>query len=139
MMSQEKLLRAAFLVGAITDLLAVLPMIVPPVARIVWGFEEFPGSYRFAMGYGASLMLGWTALLIWAYQKPLERKFTAALTVFVIWGLIFTEILSVLTGHLKVSRILPTWFLQAILLGLFSGGFHYPRLGRRRTCPSTSR
>ncbi len=130
MISQEKLLRAAFLVGAITNLLAVLPMIVPPVAKILWGFEEFPGSYKFAMGYGASLMLGWTALLIWAYQKPLERKFVAALTVFVIWGLIFTEILAVLTGHLEVSRILPTWFLQAILLGLFSGGFHYSRLTR---------
>ena len=38
MISQEKLLRAAFLVGAITDLLAVLPMIVPPVAKILWGF-----------------------------------------------------------------------------------------------------
>jgi len=128
MKKQEDLLRAAFLVGAVTDALALLPMIVPPLARILWGFEEFPGPYAFAMGYGASLMFGWTLLLIWAYQKPLERKFVAALTVVVIYGLVLTEILAVLKGHIAVSRILPTWFLQIILLGLFSGGFHYVKL-----------
>jgi hypothetical protein len=73
-------------------------------------------------------MFGWTLLLIWAYQKPLERKFVAALTVVVIYGLVLTEILAVLKGHIAVSRILPTWFLQIILLGLFSGGFHYVKL-----------
>jgi len=128
MKKQEDLLRAAFLVGAVTDALALLPMIVPPLARILWGFEESRGPYAFAMGYGASLMFGWTLLLIWAYQKPLERKFVAALTVVVIYGLVLTEILAVLKGHIAVSRILPTWFLQIILLGLFSGGFHYVKL-----------
>jgi hypothetical protein len=73
-------------------------------------------------------MLGWTVLLIWAYQKPLERKAVAALTVLVIYGLVFTEIVAVLTGHIAVWRMLPTWFLQAILLGLFAGGYHYSQL-----------
>ena len=128
MWSQEKVLRVAFLVGAITDALAILPMLVPPLAKLLWGFEDMSGSYQFAMGYGASLMLGWTALLIWAYQKPLERKVVAALTVLVIYGLVLTEIMAVLLGHLAVWRMLPTWFLQTILLGLFVGGFHYSKL-----------
>jgi len=84
------------------------------------------------MGFGASLMLGWTALLIWAYQKPLERKIVAALTVLVIWGLVFTEIVAVLSGDIAVWRMLPTWFLQTILLGFFAGGFHYPKLRQWR-------
>ena len=132
MWSQEKVLRVAFLAGAITDALALLPMLVPPLARLLWGFEDMNGAYRFAMGYGAALMLGWTALLIWSYQKPLERKAVAALTVFVICGLIVTEIAAVLSGYLAAWRMLPTWFLQAILLCLFAYGFHYPRFKRWR-------
>ena len=84
------------------------------------------------MGYSASLMLGWTVLLIWAYQKPLERKVVAALTVLVICGLVLTEVVAVLLGHLAVWRMIPTWFLQTILLGLFAGGFHYSKLRQWR-------
>ena len=132
MWSQEKVLRMAFLVGAVTDGLATLPMLVSPLAKILWGFEDVSGAYRFAMGYGASLMLGWTALLIWAYQKPMERKVVAALTVLVIYGLVLTEVMAVLLGHLSAWRLLPTWFLQTILLCLFAGGFHYSRLRQWR-------
>jgi hypothetical protein len=132
MWSQEKVLRSAFLVGAITDGLAILPMLVPPLAKLLWGFDDVSGAYRFAMGYGASLMLGWTALLLWAYQKPMERKAVAGLTVLVIYGLVLTEVMAVLSGHLAAWRVMPTWFLQTILLGLFAGGFHYSKLRRWR-------
>ena len=135
MWSQEKVLRVAFLVGAITDALAILPMLIPPLAKLLWGFEDVSGAYQFDMGYGASLMLGWTALLIWAYQKPLERKVVAALTVLVIFGLVCTEIVAVLSGHLAAWRMLPTWFLQTILVSLFAGGFHYSKLGKWRERP----
>jgi len=128
MPTQEKILRIAFLAGAVTDALALLPMLVPPLAKLLWGFDDVSGCYRFAMGYGASLMLGWTALLLWAYQRPLERQVIAALTVLVIYGLVATEIVAVLSGALAAWRMVPTWLLQACLLALFAGGFHYPRL-----------
>jgi hypothetical protein len=105
MWSQEKVLRVAFLVGAVTDALAILPMLLPPLANLLWGFEDMSGAYQFAMGYGASLMLGWTALLIWAYQKPMERKVVAALTVIVIYGLVLTEVMAVLLGHIAAWRM----------------------------------
>jgi hypothetical protein len=136
MESQEEVLRVAFLAGAITDAAAILPMLAPPLAKLLWGFEDVAGPYRFAMGYGASLMLGWTGLLIWAYQKPLERKFVAALTALVIYGFVLTEIAAALSGHLAAWRMLPTWLLQAVLLGLFAGGFHYPRLRQRHDRPA---
>ncbi|MDP3936651.1 MAG: hypothetical protein Q8R92_00770 [Deltaproteobacteria bacterium] len=122
---QEQLLRAAFLAGAVTDALALVPMLVPGMARLLWGFDDPTGSYRFAMGYGASLMLGWTGLLLWAYRRPLERRFVAALTVLVIYGLVITEIAAVLAGDLAAWRMIPTWCLQAILLGLFATAYHY--------------
>ena len=55
---------------------------VVPVAVSAFGMQlkNFaPGAdYRYAMGMGASLMLGWTALLIWADRKPIERRGHAA-------------------------------------------------------------
>ena len=127
---QEKLLRVAFLAGAVTDALALVPMLFPPMARLLWGFEDLSGAYRFAMGYGASLMAAWTVLLVWAYQRPLERSFVAALTVLVIYGLVATEVAAVLGGHVEAWRMVPTWCLQAVLLTLFAAGYHYPRISR---------
>lgn len=101
------------------------------MARLLWGFTDTSGPYWFAMGYGASLMLGWTVLLVWAYQRPIERRFVAALTVLVIYGLVATEIAAVAAGHLEVWRIAPTWCLQGVLLLLFASAYHHPFLRRR--------
>jgi hypothetical protein len=129
---QALLLRTAFVVGAVTDAVALVPMLCPPVARLVWGFDATSGAYRFAMGYGAALMLGWTALLVWAYQRPLERKAVAALTVLVVYGLVAAEIAAVAAGDIAASRMAPTWCLQAGLLALFAGGYHWPTVERWR-------
>jgi hypothetical protein len=130
---QERLLRTAFLIGALTDAFAVVPMVFPPIAKLVWGFDDPTGSYRFAMGYGAALMLGWTALLVWAYQRPLERRGVAALTVLVIYGLVATEVAAAVSGAVPVAKLAPTWCLQTVLLALFAGAYHYPTLVRLRT------
>ncbi len=131
MTPQARLLRIAFLVGAVTDALAILPMLFPALARFVWGFSDVSGPYRFAMGYGASLMLGWTGLLVWASRKPLERRFVAVLTMLVVCGLVLTEAIAVLAGSVSLGRMLPTWCLQAALLTLFAVGYHYPALHHR--------
>jgi hypothetical protein len=128
MPNQERTLRIAFLAGAITDALAIVPMLMPSFAKLLWGFDDVSGAYRFAMRYGASLMLGWTALLIWAYQHPIERRMVAGLTVLVIWGLVLAEVIAVVSGDLSGWRMAPTWCLQTVLLGLFAGSFHQRRL-----------
>lgn len=133
--NRARLLRMAFLAGAVTDALALVPMLSPPMAHVLWGFEEVGGPYRFAMGYAATLMAGWTALLLWAYRRPIERAFVAALTVFVIYGLVATEIAAVAAGHLSAWRMGPTWVVQALLLGLFAGAYHHPA-GRLRSATS---
>jgi hypothetical protein len=102
------------------------------MASLLWGFDEQGGPYRFAMGYAASLMAAWTGLLIWAYRRPVERDFVAALTVLVTYGLVATEIAAVVTGHVSAWRMMPTWILQCGLLGLFAGAYHYPALSRWR-------
>ena len=77
MKNPEKLLKIAFLLGIITDALAVLPMLVPSIAEIFWGFSIFNEEYIFAMLYGAVFMIASTVLLVWAYIKPIERRFIA--------------------------------------------------------------
>ncbi len=106
-------------------------MLSPALARILWGFANQNGSYQFAMGYGASLMLGWTGLLAWAYRKPIERRFVAVLTMLVICGLAVTELIAVLSGDMLLARVAPTWCLQAVLLALFVIGYYYPALRRK--------
>ena len=122
---QSQLLRVSFATGAVIDALAILPMLIPALAKTMWGIEDVSGAYRFAMCYGAALMLGWTGLLIWAYRRPVERRAIAALTILVICGFVATEIVSVLSGWMVLWRMIPTWILQGILITLFGIGYYY--------------
>lgn len=133
---QHSLLRTAFLVGALTDAVALIPMLSPSAARLLWGLEPTAGPYTFAMGYGAALMSGWTALLLWAYQRPLERRFIAPLTAFVICGLIGTEFFSIASGYATATNMLVTLFVQAILLSLLAIAYHYGTVQRWLRAPS---
>jgi len=123
MNNQIRWLKIAFLAGIITDALALIPMLYPPIAKLMWGFDKFSDNYFFAMGYGASLMTGWTLVLIWAYKRPLERRSIAVLTIIVILGLVVTEIFAVANGSININKMIPTWILQIVLLELF--GFSY--------------
>ena len=123
MNDQIKWLKIAYLAGIILDALSLIPMLFPSIAELMWGFDKFNGEYLFAMGFGASLMLGWTLLLIWAYREPLERKFVAFLTILVIIGFIATEIFAVANGNINLDKMMPTFAIQAVLIGLFSFGY----------------
>ena len=80
-----------------------------------------PGiEYRYAMGMGASLMLGWTALLLWADRKPVERKGVLLITLLpVVLGLVLNEIVAVRAGFLSPLMTLPVWIVQGIITALF--------------------
>ncbi|MBC8402671.1 MAG: hypothetical protein H8E14_14385 [Candidatus Marinimicrobia bacterium] len=121
----ENRLRLAFAAGAITDGHAIVPMLCPYMAKLLWGFDSFSGQYFFAMGYAASLMLGWTVLLIWAYNNPLECRFVALLTLVVIAGLFLTEIAIILAGTIDLINIIPTFAIQIVLAYLFLTGYLY--------------
>ncbi|MCL2489731.1 MAG: hypothetical protein FWF36_03245 [Propionibacteriaceae bacterium] len=120
-------LRVAFMVGAVTDAAALVPMLCPSAAKIMWGIDASAAGYWFAMGYAAALMVGWTFLLIWAFLKPCERRMVAVLTMVVIVGLAVTEIVTAASGLIDVGKVVPTLILQSILLGLFVVGYFKSR------------
>lgn len=115
-------LRISYWAGAILDALAALSMLSPELFAATSGLQNFhPGlEYRYAMGMGASLMLGWTALLLWADQRPLERKGVLLITLLpVVLGLVLNEIVAVRGGFLSIMMTAPVWLVQAAISGLF--------------------
>jgi hypothetical protein len=123
MKNPTTLLRISYWIGAIVDGFMVVPMLSPRVGGALFGIEDFdPGDeYRYAMMIGASLMLGWTVLLLWADRRPLERKGVLLITMFpVIIGLALAGVFAAKVGIVGVERVIPTWVLQAILIVLFS-------------------
>lgn len=106
------LARIAFLVGAVTDGLAVVPMVSRRIGARLFGGDPSRGGaeYRFAMGIGASLMAGWTVLLLWGAANPMERRDLLLLTVFpVIAGIACATVLAVRRGVVLASRVIPLW------------------------------
>ena len=118
-------LRVSYWVGAVIDFIAAIAMLFPKFTQIFLGFEPIPDpAYRFAIGMGAALMLGWTILLLWADQDPLARKGVLLITVFpVVLGIVGTEIYAVASGFIPLGKMVPTWALQIMLISLFSASY----------------
>jgi len=104
------LAKVAFWVGAVTDGLAVIPMLSRRVGVALFGGRTPAAGreYRYAMGIGASLMAGWTALLLWGAARPLERLDLLLLTVFpVITGIFVATVIAARRGVVRPARVVP--------------------------------
>ncbi|MEI6613908.1 MAG: hypothetical protein WCL37_03345 [Chrysiogenales bacterium] len=113
------LLQIAFWVGAVTDGLAVIPMLSRRIGAALFGGDSNRNNMesRFAWGVGAALMAGWTLLLLWGAASPIARRDILLLTVFpVITGIVLTTVVAARRGLISLSRTIPLW----IHLGLVS-------------------
>jgi hypothetical protein len=85
-------------------------------------------TYRFAMGIGAALMWGWTVLLIWADQKPIERRGILIITVFpVVVGIFLTNIVAILNGLVTFQDFLLRLLIQVALMILLFISYHFAK------------
>jgi hypothetical protein len=107
-----------FIIGAVLDGLVAIVMLAPGLEALAWGFDEplLDPAYRFAMTFGASLMVGWTALLLWAAAKPVDRRAVAPLTMLVVVGLMSAEFVGMASGFLPASRVWGLLVFQVALL-----------------------
>ena len=106
------LARIAFFVGAVTDGLAVFPMLSRRLGVALFGGDASRNGpeYPYAMGIGASLMAGWTLLLLWGAASPIERRDLLILTVFpVIAGIVLAMAFAVRRGVMRSTRAIPLW------------------------------
>lgn len=123
-------LRAVCWIGAVVDLLFAIAMISPPLWSWMLGLSGYDPTlvHRLDMGVGASLMLGWTMLLLWASHNPIERRGVIALTIFpVITGLGITSALAIYTGVNSIGNLIWVFGMKVILVAIFAYGFHTAR------------
>jgi len=120
------LARVAFLVGAATDALALVPMLSRRLGAAIFGGDPSRGGpeYRFAMGLGAALMAGWTLLLLWGAASPIERRALLLLTVVpVVAGIVAATVVAARRGVVATARVVPLWIHLALVSALFLVAF----------------
>jgi hypothetical protein len=78
------LLRISFWTGAIIDGFVAVQMMFPDFWASFNALVTHQDSLELsaALGVGASLMIGWTVLLLWADRKPVERRGILLITIF---------------------------------------------------------
>ena len=120
-MTKIRLLRLSYWIGAFADLIVGIAMVYPKFLALALRLEEPPLAIetRCALGIGASMMFGWTVLLLWADRKPFERKGVLVLTVVVILGLALTIIYGFLGGYIPLASAVSVWVFQTFLIVLF--------------------
>jgi hypothetical protein len=109
-------LKASYLTGAVADFGTGVLALIP--SRM--GQTEI----TYPMGLAATLMFGWTLLLIWAYRKPVERKGILVITIFpVITGLMASGLYAVAAGIFPFTKIIPSSIVGIGLIALM--GYSY--------------
>jgi hypothetical protein len=95
-------IKMAYWLGIGADALWAVGLLVPQVFGMLTGNPDFypDVQMRLIMGIGASLMTGWTGLLVWAVRKPIERRGVILLTAFpVVFGLFIVALVGFLGGN----------------------------------------
>ena len=123
---KKNFIKICFYIGALADLLATIILLFPNIAMSVFGVVDFEISNIFLYNsrIGASLMAGWTALLLWGSHKPVERKGVLLLTLFpALFGLVISQILIVVSGAILLQYMLPLWIFYAVVIPLYISAY----------------
>ncbi len=116
--------RFAYWLGIIGDLVAAVFMLFPQLDKGSFNSGVISNAV-FALGArrGAHLMIGWTALLLWADRKPVERKDILLITLCPVEAgrlvyLIYARVAGFISsGQLISNLIVETAFIAFFLLG----------------------
>lgn len=124
-------LRVSFWVGVIIDGIVAIQLLLPEFWASFNGLASYKPneSLNFSLGIASALMWGWTALLIWADRKPLERKAILLLTTFpVIFGMVLNNVYAISSGLIAIKSILPTLLIQCVLAAFFTFSYFKARV-----------
>ena len=124
-------IKFAYWLGIAADALWAVGLLVPQVFGLLTGSPDFNPdiSVRLIMGMGGSLMTGWTLLLIWALQKPIERRMIILLTAYpVVFGMFIVALIGFIGGNtfniwilVKSTILMITMTVSYILAGKVEG------------------
>lgn len=120
MNSRLMLLRIAYGWAIIADAASAVLMLFPNLFVRVMNIRLIPdNNLSFGLLYGVPLMIGWTILLMWANQKPVERKAILLLTLPVVAGYVLIEIYAIGKGWATTLQMLPMFISQVGMSTLF--------------------
>jgi hypothetical protein len=119
-------LQIAYWLGAGVDLVVGLGMIFPALGCQAAGINCYPilPAFRSALGIAGVLTIGWSVLLLWADQDPLNRKGILLITVFpVMVGIAFFTGFAFLENMIPARNAFTIWTFQVLLSIFFLGGY----------------
>ena len=116
--------RATYWIGAIVDALAAMQLLLPTTSRVL-GFQGLraPGAAGQPAIVAAVLMLGFSAILIWAHLRTRSRRGVLAVTFVVVLALAVGNIVLGLSGATPWAQLAPTLVIQTILAVMFGLSF----------------
>ncbi len=121
MKKKENWLRLTFWIGAIVDAAAAMMLTFPAINSFLTGLPPAVDSplFRNTIATAAALMWGWTALLIWASHKPVERKNVMTITLVPVLSWLTAErIFALVSQQVDPVRNIPLLVLQLTIFCL---------------------
>lgn len=103
--------------GIVADLFETIRLILPQFfIKTSSATLSLNDDLKFALLYGAPVMLGWTIILFWASQKPIDRRGVFLCLMPVIISYFIVEIIGIKLEILSLNQTIPTFIFQSILL-----------------------
>ncbi len=123
------LLKISYIIGAILDALVAIQMFSPDILTLTTGVSSFAptSNFLYASYMSGVMMISWSALLIWGYLKPVERKDILLITILPVVGLMISGILSTTAGFLPWLTVMFYLVIQAFLIVLFTISYLFNR------------
>jgi hypothetical protein len=114
-----RFVQACYLVGVVADLAATIPLLSPRAAEVIFGLarsEIRSATFLYCSRVAASLMAGWTLLLLWGFLRPIERRGVLLLTIApVLAGLIASSVAVVGAGAIEARFMIPMWVFYSVV------------------------
>lgn len=133
MANATRWLRISYWVGAVLDGVVGLTMAAEAALGVPSPLTHYVPEppYRYAIALAASLMLGWTLLLLWADRQPVQRRGVLLITNVAIVGLACSNILALSSGLLALPVFASVLALQVALVMLFTFSYSASVKGSR--------
>ena len=131
----KKLLIVSYWIGIIADAMATVLLFVPSVANAVLQPQPFEITdvYLYVTRVAGALMMGWTVLLFWAVQKPIERSDILLITLVpVVTLLAIAAGLVAKSNQIPTSKLLPMFCLYFVLYCTFIPSYIWAKKQRGR-------
>ena len=134
-MDRDRFVKSVYWTAAAVDGFVTIGMLYPRLILPSLGIATMPESpsIRYVFNTASALMLGWTALLIWASAEPVLRRGVLLLTaVPVIAGLALSTLLGVRSGYIAIGGAIRVWLMQGLLVAGIGAAYHAASVLARR-------